>query len=800
MAELTPITEDHRRRRAVAYIRQSSQEQVEENTGSTALQRELPQRLQRLGWRADQIDVMEDDLGVSASLPGQRRGFDELLEHMEARLVGAVAVGDMSRLSRNELDLARFTDVARRRNVVLVHGSQIVNFSDSTDQFVALLLGINAAREVRAWAALARHTRRKKAEAGVVTTRPPVGLIRTRDGIIEKHPDPRVRDAITLVFDKFEGLHSVRRLARWLNEHDVKLPRARRRGAIVWVAARTHHVYDILRNPAYAGTYVYGRTAVDESGDPAPTGKKRQIRRPADKWICFDNHHPAYTTPDRWAAIQEQLRSNRPTARPPLGRGEALVQGLVRCTHHGVTFRTEYPGRKRAADGAIKRSAHYICRPFTTRGRSTVCATMLARQIDHHIEAELLKTLTPPSLDVLKEVGREALRDHDARARLRQDQLLRAEQAAAEAERAFDQVSAKNRLVKQRLADRYERALKWVRDLQTEYRLHPLLPPLTLDEAELQELAVLCSDLPRLWGHPHVPQEQRKAIVRAVVKAVHATPAPDLWRVEIEWVGGARVAFQIASADHVHEVIRERYRAGLTDQEIAEHVASRGLVRRTGTQVGRPYGIATIRLIIKRDKLQRPFDAQAYPIIRDRADAGVSYDQIAEELNAAGSRHRLGHWTESRVATAVRRLRHGRVPGVEPLPSLMPLATRVVDLRNEGLAPTHIVARLHAEGYQSQQRRAVTPGAVCAILRRSGLRSPAAVDNQRVTALLREWVGSVPIMQISRRLHELGLRTMRGSRWTEENVTAKLRSLGLRASTPRTRSRLGRFVSRPASS
>jgi DNA invertase Pin-like site-specific DNA recombinase len=801
MAGLTLITEDHLRRGAVAYIRQSSPEQVEENTGSTALQRELPyQRLQQLGWRPDQIDPIEDDLGVSAAVAGHRRGFDDLLDRMEAGQVGGVAVADISRLSRNELDLARFADVARRRNVLLAHGSQLVNFADYTDGFVTMVQGNNAARENRARADWSRRARRKKAEAGEITTRPPVGLVRTDDGQWEKHREPRIRDTIMLVFDKFDEVGSVRRTVRWLHEHRVELPRAGKRGRITWVKAKTHHVYDMLRNPAYAGTYVYGRTAVAQPGDPAPNGQQRQLHRPKGEWVCLQNHHPGYISPERWATIQERLRTNRRTNRSPLGRGEALAQGLLRCQTHGVSFHTEYPGRKRAADGTIRRSPYYICRPFTNIGRSTVCSTVQAQQIDERLEAELLRTLSPPSLELLKQAGREALREHDARSRMRQEQRLRAEQAVAEAERAYDQVPPANRLVKQRLADRYEQALQRVRDLRTDYQLHPLVPPLTLDESDLKELADLCADLPRLWRHPHVTHEQRKAIVRAVVKAIHATPAPDLWHLDIEWVGGARTGFEIPSIDRVHEVIRDGYGAGLTDQELTEHLRSRGFLRRRSTHAGRPYSLAAVRSIIKRDKLQRPFNQQAHPLIRARADAGVSYKHVADELNAKKIRHRLGPWTESRVATAVRRLRHGRVPGVEPLPSLTPLTTRVVELRNEGLVPTDIVARLHAEGYQSQQRRAVTPGAVFAILHRSGLRSPAAVANERVTALLREWAGRVPILEISRRLHELGLRTMRGSRWTEASVTAKLRSLGLRPSTPRRRSALGRFVSHPVSS
>ena len=55
------ITEQHLSRRAVAYLRQSSPEQLRENTGSTALQRELPILLQQWGWNPERIVVIDEE-------------------------------------------------------------------------------------------------------------------------------------------------------------------------------------------------------------------------------------------------------------------------------------------------------------------------------------------------------------------------------------------------------------------------------------------------------------------------------------------------------------------------------------------------------------------------------------------------------------------------------------------------------------------------------------------------------------------------------------------------------------------
>ena len=51
MSELSKITRDHLRRRAVVYVRQSSPTQVEHNRESTARQYQLAERAASYAWR-----------------------------------------------------------------------------------------------------------------------------------------------------------------------------------------------------------------------------------------------------------------------------------------------------------------------------------------------------------------------------------------------------------------------------------------------------------------------------------------------------------------------------------------------------------------------------------------------------------------------------------------------------------------------------------------------------------------------------------------------------------------------------
>src|SRR3954470_3753296 len=79
----------HCDRHAVVYVRQSTLRQVEQNRESTRLQYGLADRACRLGWRRDQVGVIDDDLGRSGAPTSDRPGFQ--------RLVAEVGLGHVGR-------------------------------------------------------------------------------------------------------------------------------------------------------------------------------------------------------------------------------------------------------------------------------------------------------------------------------------------------------------------------------------------------------------------------------------------------------------------------------------------------------------------------------------------------------------------------------------------------------------------------------------------------------------------------------------------------------------------------------
>jgi DNA invertase Pin-like site-specific DNA recombinase len=101
-----------------------------------------------------------------------------------------------------------------------------------------------------------------KAQRGELAQTLPVGLVRDPAGRVVKHPDQEVRERIDLVFATFLRVKSLHGVIRELAA-GLLLPRRERGrddGAVVWRRPTAAAIATLLHNPAYAGTFVYGRT------------------------------------------------------------------------------------------------------------------------------------------------------------------------------------------------------------------------------------------------------------------------------------------------------------------------------------------------------------------------------------------------------------------------------------------------------------------------------------------------------------------------------------------------------------
>jgi DNA invertase Pin-like site-specific DNA recombinase len=253
------IKPEHLVRKAIVYLRQSSEKQVRQNIESQRLQYELAERVRSLGWQ--EIEVIDSDLGSSAAMASaSREGFERVLTSLALGEVGIVVSREVSRLSRTDKDWCRLFEVCQIFGTLIGDEQQVYDLSYLDDQLVLGIKGTLSVVELK----LLRQRLQAGQESKATAASCSIGYARDGSGKVVLHPDRRICEAIQLVYTKFRELWSVRQTFLWFRDHDVELPVNPIRGTqLVWKIPAQSLVRDILRNPFYAGAYVWGRRPVE---------------------------------------------------------------------------------------------------------------------------------------------------------------------------------------------------------------------------------------------------------------------------------------------------------------------------------------------------------------------------------------------------------------------------------------------------------------------------------------------------------------------------------------------------------
>src|SRR3954468_3704702 len=212
MREGGKISGGDRPRSAVVYVRQSTLGQIERNKESAARQYALRERAIELGWPAESVAVVDEDMGRSGATSEGRLGFGELVAEVGLGHVGLILALEVSRLARSSADWHRLLDLCALTQTLIADADGIYAPAEFNDRLLLGLKGTMSEAELHLIRSRLRGGLENKARRGELRLSLPMGLERDEDGEIRLAADEHVRGAIERVYELWDRCGSARQV------------------------------------------------------------------------------------------------------------------------------------------------------------------------------------------------------------------------------------------------------------------------------------------------------------------------------------------------------------------------------------------------------------------------------------------------------------------------------------------------------------------------------------------------------------------------------------------------------------
>ncbi len=457
---------------------------------------------------------------------------------------------------------------------------------------------------------------------------------------MHKDPNQEIQDRLELIFTTFLRLRSASKVLGFLNTHDLLLPRRDHLGDVIWKKPTGAAILQILKNPAYAGAFVYGRTRTLHTDASL---RAKQLRLPLEEWkIRVNAVYPAYVSWETFKHIQAMLLDNyaeydRNKTRGVPREGSALLHGIVHCGECGHKMVVQYKGGTR-----------YLCNFLRQKYHVPVCQHIPGDSVDPFIVEAFFQALSPIELDVYARAVATQQETIDQVSHAHHQHLERLRYEARLSERQFLRVDPDNRLVAAELEKRWNAALAELRRAEeTEAQQRKPLPPLLALSEELQTaFKAIGQHLPSLWQRGLVSQPQKKALLRCLIdKVVLHRPSPEWVQARIVWRGGDTTTLSIpvpvgslkdlAGAQEMERLVLERSAQGTPDEVIASELTAQGY-RSPMHPFVLPSTVRGLRLKHRQFLVRH----QSHP---RRVAGSLTLTQVARELDIAP------HWIYDRI-------------------------------------------------------------------------------------------------------------------------------------------------------
>ncbi len=597
----------HLEKMAYVYLRQSTMAQVLHHQESTERQYALRDLAESLGWMPSSIRVLDGDLGLSGSRMSNREDFKTLVADVSLSKVGAVFALEASRLSRNSADWNRLFEICSLTETLIVDGDGFYDPGEFNDQLLLGLKGMMSQAELHFIRARLQGGKQNKARKGTLRFPLPVGMCHDDSGSIVLDPDAQVRASVSLVFETFAETGSAYAVTRFFGSHNLQFPKRAYggvwNGRLVWGRLTYGRVLGILKNPCYAGAYVYGRFCSKKEIDPDGSIATKVSLVDQDLWqVLIHDHHQGYIGWDEYVHNTILIQANQTNAPEtflsgPAREGLALLQGLLVCGKCGRRLTVRYKG-----NGGVY--PVYECNRTKREGTAgSSCMHVKCSVIEPTVIGRVFEILSPDRI----ELAIKSLEELEKRNNAVDNQWLlriqRADYDAQLAQKRYEEVDPCNRLVSATLEKRWNDALVTLEELKQQHRQYRTDQHLELAQDQKDRIRELATQIPLLWSQETSRGQDKKRMLRLLIKdiTVERLTGKEVL-LHVRWQGGAvediscKAPAAYSDAIRYAEPLVSRIRElalTRTDPEVA------GLLNKEGLKAskGSAFSASTIRWI-----------------------------------------------------------------------------------------------------------------------------------------------------------------------------------------------------------
>jgi DNA invertase Pin-like site-specific DNA recombinase len=620
----------HLSRNAYLYVRQSTLRQVFENSESTKRQYALQQRAIALGWRIEQVVVIDSDLGRSGASAVDREGFQRLVTEVGLGRAGIVMGLEVSRLARNSTDWHRLLEICALADTLILDEDGVYDPAHFNDRLLLGLKGTMSEAELHVLKARLRGGILNKARRGELEVRMPIGFVHDPQGRVRLDPDLRIQASVRQLLRTFDRTGSASATVKAFREQGLLFPRhalkGPRHGEILWSELTHSRTLFVLHNPTYAGAFTFGRTRQRKMPDGSTINK----HLPQSEWTTLiRDAHEGYLSWEQYEQNLQRLRDNAKSygeerERGAPREGPALLQGLAICAicSGRMTVRYHQWGKQTRPT--------YVCQHTGIETGRPICQSIHGAGLDQAVGKLLVELVTPMTLELALQVQKELesrSAEHDT---MRRQEVERARYECDLARRRYMQVDPDNRLVADSLEAEWNEKLRAHEQANERYQKQRDADAAGITDKQRASIINLAKDFPQLWNDPRTPDRERKRMARLLITDVTVLKGAEI-TAQIRFNGGTTQTLHVelpkrswqlhqtpsAVVELVNQLLENH-----NDAEIARQLNAQGM--RSGW--GHEFNQAIVRRIREQHHLQSQYE-------RLRARGLLTKQEIAERLD-----------------------------------------------------------------------------------------------------------------------------------------------------------------------